>query len=107
MRLLGNPVNRGRHLLTVRKLTVRKNSAYASCASLPTSVMVKVLVLAGGADESRPTVKEVPHEAHLDGSCGSCTNGSAYGHHRVPRFCRAVQPQADLWLGSGWIQRRL
>ncbi len=42
--------------------------------------MVKVLVLAGGADESRPTVKEAAHEAHLfgpgsDGDYGGDADG--------------------------------
>ncbi len=48
--------------------------------------MVKVLVLAGGADESRPTVKEAAHEAHTLGVNGGPDDGcDAYSHgHACP-----------------------
>ncbi len=44
-------MDRGRAAYRKQALSV-KNDAYGSYTHLPTTVMVKVLVLAGGADES-------------------------------------------------------
>ena len=58
--VLGDSVNRGNALLELVP-DFLKNRTYASCARLPTYVMVKVLVLAGGTRQSRPSVKEETH----------------------------------------------
>src|SRR5919112_2210148 len=75
-----------RYLLSKDGGKLSKNAAYGSYTRLPTSVMVKVLVLAGEADESRPTVKEAAHEAHTLGVNGGPDDGcDAYSHgHACP-----------------------